>query len=282
MGTNSSNDSKEQLQNGREINKKVEIQPFKVKAMSDYGLGISLSRSPSYFYMDKNGKQKFNPSNMSKTTIDYNTGETQQKKSRDIMPNAKEKYLIDKNPSSEFFGYKAEDEKELEAQAKSKFKQKDKQDELDKNNSEGTSNQRKSPTQQKAVGLQSEQQAKEDVKSTPKQPEVKQAVETAANAAHEQGGTPQQKQETAQAVARAQGKQKAKMSTKKKIGIGAGIAGLAVGSKIAYDYAKYKKWKAKNPLRKNVTFKQWKAKQKKKLHESFNEGYQAALEEFYY
>ena len=47
------------------------------------------------------------------------------------------------------------------------------------------------------------------------------------------------------------------MSTKKKIGIGAGaaagVAGLAIGSKIAYDYAKYKKWKAKNPLRKNIT-----------------------------
>ena len=120
----------------------------------------------------------------------------------------------------------------------------------------------------------------------PTKPETKQAAAIAANAASAQGGTPEQQQQTAEAAANAQGKQKAKMSTKKKIGIGAGaaagVAGLAIGAKMTYDYAKYKKWKAENPLRKNVTFKQWKSKQKKKLHESFNEGYQAALEEFYY
>ena len=151
------------------------------------------------------------------------------------------------------------------------------------------------------ANAQAQQDAKKDAQSTPKSEspkapvtpppaptpkETKNAVETATAAAKTQGGTPEQQQQTAQAVAKAKGKQKAKMSTKKKIGIGAGaaagVAGLAIGGKIAYDYAKYKKWKAKNPLRKNVTFKQWKAKQKKKLHESFNEGYQAALEEFYY
>ena len=90
-------------------------------------------------------------------------------------------------------------------------------------------------------------------------PETKKAVETAANVANSQDTPPEQKQQTAEAVAKAQGKQKAKMSTKKKIGIGAAsVAGLAIGSKIAYDYAKYKKWKGKEPLRKNVTFKQWK------------------------
>ena len=120
----------------------------------------------------------------------------------------------------------------------------------------------------------------------PTKPETNQAVTTAADAAKTKGGTTDQQQQTAEAAANAQGKQKAKMSTKKKIGIGAGaaagVAGLAIGAKMTYDYAKYKKWKAKNPLRKNVTFKQWKSEQKKKLHESFNEGYQAALEEFYY
>ena len=142
------------------------------------------------------------------------------------------------------------------------------------------------------------QKAKDDAKSTPKpetpkapvtpQPaptptETKNAVETAAAAAKTQGSTTQERQETAQAVARAQGKQKAKMSTKKKIGIGAGaaagVAGLAIGTKLLHDRIQYNKFKKKHP---KVSYKQWKAMKKKSLHESFNEGYHTALQEFYY
>ena len=56
--------------------------------------------------------------------------------------------------------------------------------------------------------------------------------------------------------------------------VAAGIAG-----KIAFDRIQYNKFKKKHP---KVSYKQWKAMRKKSLHESFNEGYQAALEEFYY
>ena len=143
-----------------------------------------------------------------------------------------------------------------------------------------------------------QQDAKKDAQSTPKpetpktpvasaptptKSEAEKAATLAADAAKAQGGTAEQQQQTAQAVAKAQGKQKAKMSTKKKIGIGAvgaaGVAGLAIGGKLLYDRIQYNKFKKKNP---NVSYKQWKAMRKKSLNESFNEGYQAALEEFYY